>query len=118
LRSGATVDYVAQHFSMMDSGKVSGDTLDFAAQIHLGPKLFAAAQGMTDGQVSDPIPDKDGVHVLVMHHRVAPVPADFDSVRNNVYSDYLKAEQIRQQQANLNYLRSTAQIIIAPGFGE
>lgn len=117
LRSGSTLDYVQQHFSMMDSGKVSGDTLDFAAQIHLGPKLFAAAQGLSDGQVSEPIADRDGVHVLVMHHRVAPIPADFDSVRNNVYNDYLKAEEAQQQQANLKFLRSTAQVIIAPGQG-
>jgi hypothetical protein len=118
LRSGAAVGDVAQHFSMADSGKVSGDTLDFAAQIHLGPKLFAAAQKLTDGQVSDPIADADGVHVLVMHHRQQPIAADFDSVRNNVYNDYIKAEEAGQQQANLKYLRSSAQIMLAPGQGE
>jgi hypothetical protein len=118
LRSGAAMDYVQQHFSMMDSGKVSGDTLDFAAQIHLGPKLYAAAQGLSDGQVSDPIADADGVHVLVMHHRVAPVQADFDSVRNNVYYDYVKQQQTKARQEHLNYLRSTAQILLAPGQGE
>ncbi len=118
LRSGAALDYVQQHFSMMDSGKVSGDTLDFAAQIHLSPKLYAVARGLSDGQVSNPIADTDGVHVLVMHHRVAPVPADFDSVRNNVYSDYTKAREAEAQQENLKFLRATAQILIAPGHGE
>lgn len=115
LRSGAALDSIEQHFGIADSGKVSGDTLDFAAQIHLGPKLFAAAKGMTDGQVSDPISDADGVHVLVMHHRQAPITADFDSVRNNVYNDFIKTEEARQQQANLTYLRSTAKILVAPG---
>jgi hypothetical protein len=118
LRSGAALDYVQKHFSMADAGEVSGDTFDFAARIHLGPKLYAVAQGLGDGQVSDPIVAVDGVHVLIMHRRVAPVPADFDHVRNNVYSNYIKAREAAAQQENLKVLRAAAQILIAPGQGQ
>ena len=118
LRSGSPLDEVRQHFAMEESTKANGDNLDFAASIYLGPKLFAVAKGMSDGQVSEPIVDKDGVHVLVMHHRQAPVPADFDAVRNNLYFDYIKAEEAKQQATLLKYLRSTANIALAPGQGE
>ena len=117
LRSGTPVDQIQQHFSMQVAGN-SGESLDFAAQIYLGPKLFAVAQTLSDGQISDPVVLKDGVHVLVMHRRVAPVPATFDAVRNNVYFDYLKAEETREQQTMLKYLQSTARIVLAPGQSE
>lgn len=118
LRSGSPMDQVQTHFGMMDASKGWGDTLDFAAQIYLGPKLFGVAQTLSDGQVSEPVVDKGSVHVLIMHRRVAPVPADFDSVRNNVYTDYIQAEERKEEQANLKYLRSTAQILLAPGQSE
>lgn len=118
LRSGAPLDQVEQHFSMEEATKATGETLDFAEQIYLGPKLFAAAVAMSDGQVSDPVVTSDGVHVLVMHHRVLPVPADFDSVRNNVYYDYIKAAEAKERQGVLKYLRATAKIVVAPGQSE
>jgi len=118
LRSGAATNDVMQHFGLVDSGKISGVEADFAAKLHLGPKLYAAAQALGDGQVSEPIADSDGVHVLVMQHRQAPVFTDFNAVRNNVYNDYLRAEQARTAQANLSFLRAKAQIVLAPGQSE
>ena len=118
LRSGANIDYVKQHFALADSGKVNGEEMDFAAQIHLGPKLYALAQTMSDGQISDPVADIDGVHVLVMQHRLAPVLADFDSVRNNVYTDYIADQKVKASAENLKFLRGSAQILLAPGQAE
>jgi len=118
LRSGAMLADVEQHFGFVDSGKVSGEQPDFAAKIHLGPKLYAVAQAMHDGEVSEPVADSDGVHLLVMQHRQAPLFADFDSVRNNVYSDYLNAQKGVAEQQNLAFLRRNAQILLAPGQGE
>jgi len=115
LRSGAGLAYVEQHFGFADTGKVVGETPDFAAKIHLGAKLYAVAEAMNDGQVSDPISDADGVHVLVMQQRRAPVFTDFDSVRNNVYTDYQSAQKAQAKAANLQLLRRNAQIILAPG---
>jgi len=118
LRSGAALNDVMQHFGLVDSGKISGLEADFAARTHLGPKLYAAAQALGDGEVSEPIADSDGVHVLVMQHRQAPVFTDFNAVRNNVYNDYVRAEQAQAAQANLTSLRRKAQIVLAPGQSE
>ena len=115
LRSGATVDFVKQHFGFVDSGKVSGEELDFAAKLHLGPKLYALAQGLSDGQISEPGADADGVHLLVMERRRPPVFSDFASVRNNVYTDYVADQQAKAQAENLKFLRNNAQILITPG---
>ncbi len=118
LRSGATTEHVNEHFGMADSGKVSGETSDFAARTQLGAKLYAAALGLSDGQVSEPVADADGVHVLVMQHREAPIFTDFNAVRNNVYADYNREQRARVQQANLKALRSKARIVLAPGQSE
>jgi hypothetical protein len=119
LRSGASLDYVMEHFGFADANP-QYDTLqlDFAAQIHLGKKLYATAQTMTAGQVSDPIVDTDGVHVLVMLQRQAPVAADFSTARSQVYTEYQQQRALRAQQRNLQYLRRQAQILLAPGQSE
>jgi PPIC-type PPIASE domain len=116
LRSGAAIDQVMQHYGLVDSGRAdSGETLDFAAKLHLGAKLFAVAETLMDGQISDPVPDFDGVHVLVVEQRNPPRVPDFGAVRAKVYSDYLNAAAKRAQQAGLTILRRDAQIIVAPG---
>jgi parvulin-like peptidyl-prolyl isomerase len=115
LRSGVGVDRVMQHYGFVDSGRAdSGEALDFAAKLHLGPKLFQVAETLADGQVSDPISDSDGVHVLVMERRDPPRVADFAAVRAKVYSDYMDAAAKRAQEAGLQILRRDAQIIVAP----
>jgi parvulin-like peptidyl-prolyl isomerase len=118
LRSGASVDYVKQHFALMDSGKVSGLQPDFAAKIHLGPKLYAAADQMRDGEISEPVADADGVHILIMEHRKLPLVFNFDSVRNNVFNDFQTARTAKATEDQLKFLRSTAQILTLPGQGE
>lgn len=116
LRAGAAIDRVMQHFGLVDSGRAdAGEALDFAAKLHLGPKLYQVAETLTDGQVSDPVPDSDGVHVLVMERRYPPRVADFTAVRGKVYSDYMDAAAKRAQEAGLKILRRDAQIIVAPG---
>jgi parvulin-like peptidyl-prolyl isomerase len=116
LRAGAPIDRVAEHFGMADSGRADGgEVSDSAAKLHLGRKLFDAASVLRDGEVSNPLPDSDGVHVLVMQHRDAPRSADFNSVRAQVYRDYLAAESKRAQEETLKVYRREANIILAPG---
>lgn len=118
LRSGAPLAFVKQHFGFVDSGRVNGSEMDFAARIHLGPKLYAAAEGLSEGQVSEPVADADGVHILIMQSRHAPVFSGLDQVRSNVYTDYINAAEARAQQENLRFLRSNARILLAPGLRE
>ena len=118
LKSGANLDYIKSHFSLVDSGKVNGDEADFAARIHLGDKLYNVAETLNDGQVSDPVADTDGVHLLVMVARTAPVFYEYESVKNNVYTDYLTDQKARAKMENLAFLRRNAKILIAPGHSE
>ena len=119
LRSGAALDYIEQHFGFVDSGRVSdGEELEFAAKLHLGPTLYPVAAALNAGEISDPVVDKDGVHVLVMQQRQLPRPAPFSAVRDQVYSDFRAMQKQRASNENLSILRSQAQILVAPGQSE
>ncbi len=119
LRSGASVDYIKEHFGFVDSGRMDNtEQLDFAAKIHLGAKLYQIAETLGNGEVSDPIVDTDGIHVLMMESRQQPSIADFSVARTQVYSDYRQAEFQRATQENLQILRSESQILLAPGESE
>jgi hypothetical protein len=115
LRSGVAVERVMQHFGFVDSGRADKDeVLDAAAKLHLGLKLFQAAATLSDGEISEPVPESDGVHVLLMERRRPPRVADFDSVRPKVYSDYLQTAAKSAEEQNLQILRKDAQILLAP----
>jgi hypothetical protein len=111
LRGGATPASLAL--------KVAGKTEDgaefyFAAKIHLGDALFATARTMQDGQVSDPVSRPDGVHILVMRHNQQPLPARYEDAQDRVLRDYLAAKVTRLQTGNERFLRTRADIKIAP----
>ena len=69
---------------------------------------------MSDGQISEPIVDNDGVHLLLMQRRQAPRLSDFASVRAKVYADYVESVAKRAQDEELSILRRDAQILISP----
>jgi hypothetical protein len=115
LRAGVSVDHVMEHYGLVDSGRADRDeVLDFAAKLHLGPKFFQIAGALSDGEISDPAVDSDGVHVLVMQRRRPPHIADFADVRAKVYSDYVESVAKRAEEENLAILRKEAQILTAP----
>ena len=119
LRSGASLDYVMEHFGLAPSGRAArGEELDFAAKLHLGEHLYASAAQMRDGEVSDPIVEGNEVHVLVMERHQFPKLGDFSQVRDKVYTDFRNAETGRATAENLNLLRSQASILLAPGQSE
>jgi hypothetical protein len=119
LRSGAAIDDVMEHFGLVDSGRVNdGEQLDSAAKLRLGDKLYQIASTLGDGEISDPVLDNDGVHVLVMGKRTVPQVADFGSVRQKVYEAYRSAQAKRAEEENLKFLRRDAQILLAPGQSE
>jgi hypothetical protein len=115
LRSGVAVDHVMEHFGFVDSGRADrGEAVDFAAKLHLGLKLYQIAGAMSDGEVSEPVVDSDGVHVLLMERRQPPRVADFASVRSKVYSDYSDAVARRAEEESLNILRKEAHVTLGP----
>ncbi|HEU4619944.1 MAG TPA: peptidylprolyl isomerase [Gammaproteobacteria bacterium] len=118
LRSGASMDYVKEHFGF-EVGALDGtEEFDFSAKIKLKDALYEEAAKLGSGQVSDPILQPDGIHVLVMDMRRPPTIASFDSVRDKVYMAYQRAQGDQATADTLKILRSQAQILIAPGFSE
>ena len=99
----------------LDSGHVDlGDIFQFSVRAKLPDPLFNAAVALKDGSVSDPIDDTDGVHILVVTSHHYPVPLGFDESSSRVWTDVKSAIQTKSSKANLKYLRSRADVVIAP----
>ena len=124
LRHGARLDdaFLEKH-ALRDSGKLMqsgkpdmGDIFDFAAEANLSPKVYATAQKLRAGEVSDPLADSDGVHILVMNARNAPRPLDYEAVRPRVWTDIKTDAQEQIKNATYKYLRSKADILAASSY--
>lgn len=95
------------------SGKVAGEEFYFAAKIHLGDRLFEAARGLADGEITAPITEADGIHVLYMIKNQKPVPFDFAAARDQVLTDYRNDAIGRLRTGDEAFLRKRANILIA-----
>ena len=116
LRSGASVDYAKEHYGFVDSNRLPAvEELDFVVKMRLGDKLFEFASALGNGEISEPVIDVDGVHVLVMDVRRPASVADFSSVRDKVYQAYRREQGELATAENVRLLRNQAQIILAPG---
>jgi hypothetical protein len=116
LKRGAALPSVLSTFDLKETGKVAGEELYFAARIHLGDRLFEAAAKLADHEVSAPIDQPDGVHLLVMEKNVVPVPQSFAAAREQVLADYRRSEVERLTAAENDFLRDRAEILLAPDF--
>lgn len=116
-RKGDGGDDVAATYSLKDSGALDrGDLFDFAVRIKLSPKLYALARTLTNHQASDPVEENGQFHVLLMDKHQIPPERTFADARDAVLQDYKKDEQTRVENANLAYLKSKADIQLAPEF--
>lgn len=111
LRSGGTAPHAKRTAAMTD-----GDEFYFAARIHLGERLFAAARGLKAGEVSSPVVLADGVHLLVMEKNMIPVAPPYAEVRDKVLAAYVTAQTNLLTAANERFLRKRADIQVARGF--
>ena len=119
LRAGAAVDYILEHFGFAESGRMKdGNEPDFAAKLHLGETLYAVAATLGEGEISDPVSDTDGLHILIMQRRRLPTMTDFPAARNTVYADYREDLGKAAARENIKILRSQARIVLAPGQSE
>ena len=75
--------------------------------------MFAVAQSMADGAVSDPVALADGIHVLRMIKNTPPVPRDFAHAREQVLGDYKRDAAAKLRTADEKYLYGKADIQIA-----
>jgi hypothetical protein len=93
-----------------------GEEFYFAAEQHLGARLFALAKRLQDGQVSDPVADGGRIHVLAMQHNHQPVPEDYSQARDRVLAAYRTDKIARMRAGTDRFLRERADVQIAKGF--
>ncbi|HWJ35600.1 MAG TPA: peptidyl-prolyl cis-trans isomerase [Steroidobacteraceae bacterium] len=120
LRAGMPPEPIMQRYRLEDSGALmdaghvdTGEIFEFAAKAKLGPKVYAAAATLRSGQVSDPIGQSDGTHVIVMLEHRMPAQQDYAAAADKVWTDYKIDAQARVREANVRYLRSRADILLS-----
>ena len=116
LRNFGNVDAFVAVNKLIEPRPVSGRSFDFAVQTRLGEALFRMAARLESGEVSDPLEANDGVHILVMVERQKSIPLPFEKARERAMGDYLADARERLLHAELTYLRSKADILVAPEF--
>ncbi len=121
VRRGEPLEAVIKRYGLRDSGRFMnagridlGDIYQFAVRAKLDDALYDALVPLKEGEISDPVDDADGVHVIAMIKRRFPAPQPFEQASGRVWND-LKAEaQAKVRAANLAYLRGRADIVVAP----
>ena len=120
LRAGQPLDEVMRRYRLEDSGALmeaghadTGEIFEFAAKAKLAPPVYAAAATLERGQVSEPIQQGDGAHVIVMLEHRLPVQEDYAAAADQVWTDYKNDAQTRVREANVRYLRSRADILLS-----
>jgi parvulin-like peptidyl-prolyl isomerase len=117
LDNGASVEAVSAKYGMKDSGRIDhDDNFDFAVKAKLGPDIYAAVKDLKPGQASAPVQQPDGIHVVLVTKRIAEVKLDFAKAQDNVWQDFKKDAREHNERANLKYLKSRAEIELAPEF--
>jgi hypothetical protein len=113
LKRAVTDAQTLAHLNGRDSGKTKGEEFYFAAKIHLGDELFAAARDLGNDEVSPPIQLSDGIHVLDMEQNRHPVPFGFAAARAQVLSDYRSQAVDKLKLSGESFLRKRANVLIA-----
>jgi PPIC-type PPIASE domain len=124
LRGGQRLQAVIEKFNLVDSGRFMeaghGDTSDifqFAVRAKVDDALYDAIAPLKDGEFAGPVVQADGVHLIAMIKHRFPVPQTFNEAGTLVWTDYKKDAQAKVRAANIAYLRSLADIVVAPGYG-
>lgn len=112
LRAGDPAPTVLARFH--GSSREPEEDFYFAANIHLGDTLFAAARSLSAGEISGPTQRTDGFHVLYMLHNTPPQPIPFETAKPQVLGDY-RADRVRRMTMQYQkFLRKRANVLIAP----
>lgn len=115
-QSGASPEILARNGLQRTAVMTDGEEFYFAARLHLGDRLFAIARKMKDGEVSEPVPLQDGIHILVMRHNSVPPPRPFEQVRDRVLKDFITEQARTLTVGNEHFLRKRADIIVQKGY--
>ena len=115
LRAASSIDQVVTTLGLKEGARQDQEYY-FTIKFRLGDSLFNAIQGLSEGQISDPVPMKDGIHIVQMIKNTRPVPLSFESARSQVSSDYNEAARKRIMDSTMTFLRTRAKILIAPDY--
>ena len=113
LQAEKDIPAVLARFGGKNTGRLDGEEFYFAAKIHLGDDLFAAARRLHKGDISAPIAAADGAHLLVMIDDKPPLPMDFATAKTRVISDFQASAVARYQKAEAAFLRRRANVLLA-----
>ncbi|MGH8232341.1 MAG: peptidyl-prolyl cis-trans isomerase [Steroidobacteraceae bacterium] len=120
LRASVPLEQVMQRYHLEDSGVLldaghvdTGEVFEFAAKAKLGAEVYAAVARMQAGQISNPIPQSDGVHLVVMLEHRMPVQEDYATAAAKVWTDFKNDAQARVRDAEVRYLRSRSDILLS-----
>jgi parvulin-like peptidyl-prolyl isomerase len=117
LRTNTTVEQVVARYGLTEP-RNDGDEFYFAARIHLGDAVYAAALKLKDGEVSEPIQTGDGIHIVKVIKDKVPVPLSFERARLQVLTDFKNAQQERLMAETMRFLRERAKILIAHDYAD
>jgi parvulin-like peptidyl-prolyl isomerase len=122
-RRGEPLDAIIKRYGLRDSGRFMdagqvdlGDIYQFAVRAKLDDALYNALLPLKDGEISDPVDESDGVHLVAMIKRRFPVPQTFELASNRVWTDLKGEAQAKVRTANVAYLRGRADIVVAPDY--
>ena len=118
LRARTPVEEVVKTYGLQElvPEHASDEQFYFAQRIHLGDALYEHALALNDGDVSEPVAAADGLHIVQMVKNIKPLPLTFERVRSEVLNDYVTAAKKRLEDADLQYLRDKADILIADDY--
>ena len=117
LSGGEALLAVEARYGLKDSGRIdAGDNFEFAVKAKLGQDIYGAIKDLKAGQASAPVKQPDGIHVVLVKKRVASVKLDFAKAQDEVWQDFKKDARETNERANLKYLKSRADIALAPEF--
>jgi parvulin-like peptidyl-prolyl isomerase len=117
LRAGSSAEEVIARFGLTEP-RNDGDEFYFAAKIHLGDALFAQVLKLKDGEVTEPLSQADGVHIVKVIRDKVPVPLSFERARLQVLTDLKNAQQERLMGATMRFLRERSKILIARDYSD
>jgi parvulin-like peptidyl-prolyl isomerase len=123
VRRGEPLDAIIKRYGLVDSGRFAnaghvdlGDIYQFAVRAKLDDALYNALLPLKDGEISAPVDESDGVHLIAMIKRRFPVAQTFEQATNRVWTDVKREAQAKVRAANLAYLRGRADIVVAPDY--
>lgn len=113
---GPSAAVIQRHGLRRTANMADGEEFYFAAEVHLGRRLFAVARRLRSGEVSDPVTLHDGIHILVMQRNIPPQPSPLEEVRDKVLNDYIADQAKLLTAGNERFLHKRADILIQKGF--